>query len=71
MSVTAPVLVLMIVAAAACTSPEAGRVRGGGPGADPGNRSASVELHEGADPYYQTPHLLATPGTSGSPRAAR
>ena len=41
--------------AVACTSPEADRARGGGPGADPGNRDAIVELHEGAEPYHETP----------------
>lgn len=39
----------------ACTSPEARRTRGGGPGADVGNRSTVVEIHAGAQPYYQTP----------------
>lgn len=42
----------------ACASPEATRVRSGGPGADPGNRTATVELHQGADPYYRTPNLI-------------
>ena len=39
----------------ACDSPEAGRTRGGGPGADLGNRTADVEMHEGAQPYHDTP----------------
>jgi hypothetical protein len=39
----------------ACTSPEAGRTRGGGPGADIGNRGTVVIMHEGSQPYYQTP----------------
>jgi hypothetical protein len=39
----------------ACTSPEAERTRGGGPGADIGNRSSVVDMHEGSQPYYQTP----------------
>jgi hypothetical protein len=42
---------------AACTSPEATRVRAGGPGADVGNRSAVVRLHEGADPFWKTPRI--------------
>ena len=46
---------LVIVLVAACSSPEATRAREGGPGADVGNRTASVTLHEGADPYYGTP----------------
>jgi hypothetical protein len=40
---------------AACASPEAVRTRGGGPGADVGNRGAPVEIHAGAEPYYKTP----------------
>ncbi len=42
-------------ALAACTSPEAGRIRGGGPGADVGNRRPVVHMHQGALPYYKTP----------------
>jgi len=38
-----------------CVSPEASRVRGGGPGADLGNRSGNVRLHGGAKMYYHTP----------------
>ena len=44
-----------IIAAAACTSPEATRTRGGGPGADPGNRDGIVEIHQGAEPFHDTP----------------
>jgi hypothetical protein len=39
---------------AAC-SPEATRVRGGGPGGDIGNRSAPAEIHGRINPYYETP----------------
>ncbi|HWP35791.1 MAG TPA: hypothetical protein VNM66_09355 [Thermodesulfobacteriota bacterium] len=52
------VLVLLLIASgllAACSSPEASRVRGGGPGADVGNRDAQVEMHAGSKPYYNTP----------------
>ena len=38
-----------------CASPEADRERGGHPGADPGNRDAIVEIHEGSEPYHKTP----------------
>lgn len=48
-------LVLAASLATACASPEAARVRGGGPGADPGNRTAVVRMHAGAEPYYRTP----------------
>lgn len=50
----AAVLVLL----AGCTSPEAGRVRGGGPGADVGNRGKPVVMHEGSLPYAGTPVLV-------------
>ena len=47
---------LLAVGVAACaTSPEAGRSCGGGPGADPGNHGAVVQLHAGAKIYYKTP----------------
>ena len=39
----------------ACASPEAARTRGGGPGADPGNHGAVVQLHAGAKIYHKTP----------------
>ena len=39
----------------ACASPEATRTRGGGPGADPGNHGAVVQLHAGAKVYHKTP----------------
>ena len=41
--------------AACATSPEAARARGGGPGADPGNHGAVVQIHDGNDIYYKTP----------------
>lgn len=44
-----------LIGAAGCASPEAERERGGGPGADPGNRDVIVEIHEGAEPYHDTP----------------
>lgn len=51
-------LVLLAVACAAfagCASPETARSRGGGPGADIGNKSSDVRMHEGSDPYWKTP----------------
>jgi hypothetical protein len=55
---------LLFVAAlfclAACASPEATRTRGGGPGADPGNRGKIVRMHEGADPFQNTPKIIST-----------
>jgi len=50
------VLALVIAAATAgCTSPETLRTRGGGPGADVGNRPEVVRMHGGSRPYYKTP----------------
>jgi len=51
--------VAIAVAVAACTSPEATRMRAGGPGADPGNRRTVVRMHEGSQPYWRTPQRLA------------
>lgn len=48
-------LALAFVGLAACASPEAKRVRGGGPGADPGNYDPVTTLHAGAKMYYHTP----------------
>lgn len=45
-----------------CESPEAERTRGGGPGADAGNRGAVVLMHEGAQPFHETPHLIPMEG---------
>lgn len=53
-------LVTFVLAASACTSPEAARARGGDPGADVGNRGAEVKMHDGSQPYYETP--LRGPG---------
>jgi hypothetical protein len=44
----------------ACTSPETSRTRGGGPGADIGNRTEVVRMHEGADPFDKTPQIITT-----------
>jgi len=45
---------------AACASPETTRTRGGGPGADVGNRKGIVRMHEGARPFEDTPKLIDT-----------
>jgi hypothetical protein len=42
----------------ACTSPEARRTRGGGSGADVGNRPAHVEMHGGSDQFWKTPDRI-------------
>jgi len=43
-----------------CSSPETRRTRGGGPGADIGNRGEVVRMHEGSRPYEKTPRLIPT-----------
>ena len=43
---------------AGCTSPESKRTRGGGPGADVGNRPEHVKMHEGSQPFWQTPDRI-------------
>ena len=53
--------VIMLVAVlplGACVSPEASRVRGGGPGADPLNHAEIVKMHEGSSQYWKTPVLI-------------
>lgn len=54
------VVVAAALALAACGSPETGRVRGGGPGADVGNRGAEVQIHGELNPFQDTP--LKGPG---------
>jgi hypothetical protein len=49
-----------LLALTACDSPEAGRARGGGPGADIGNRGEQIQLHGVRDPFHKTP--LRSPG---------
>jgi hypothetical protein len=44
----------------ACASPETERTRGGGPGADVGNRGRVLRIHEGAEPFQKTPRLIST-----------
>lgn len=46
---------LIALSIAGCSSPEADRTRGSGAGADPGNRDPIVEIHQGAEPYHDTP----------------
>ena len=50
----------LCLALVGCTSPEATRARGTGPGADVGNRSEIVEMHEGSKPFYETPSIIPT-----------
>jgi hypothetical protein len=57
---TVTTLGAVFLSLAACPSPEATRTRGGGPGADIGNRKTIVQLHEGAKPFENTPKIIAT-----------
>jgi hypothetical protein len=41
-----------------CSSPEATRTRGGGPGADVGNRRDILLMHEGSLPFHETPSIV-------------
>jgi hypothetical protein len=46
---------------AACSSPETTRTRGGGPGADVGNRDKFVQMHEGSPlPDPESIHQAST-----------
>jgi len=53
-------LIALLLCVGGCASPEMTRTRGGGPGADPGNRDKIVRLHEGARPFEKTPKLIPT-----------
>lgn len=66
----AAMLLAAVALLTACPSPEAERVRGGGPGADTGNRDAVVEMHGGSVIYHKTPCLTSLPECSG-PMPAR
>ena len=54
-----------LVVGTACARPEAERVRGGGPGADIGNRDGKIEMHEGSVIYHSTPCLTTLPECDG------
>lgn len=60
-------LLAAAIAFAACTSPESTRTRGGGPGADKGNRGEFVLMHEGSKPYAGTPQLHGVDAPSIAP----
>lgn len=60
-------LLAALTTIAGCTSPEAARTRGGGPGADRGNRQAIVKMHEGSSPYWKTPVVIPSQGAPLEP----
>jgi hypothetical protein len=59
MKIALRLLLIGCLGVASCGSPEAKRTRGGGPGADVGNRSKKVEMHEGSRPFWKTPERIA------------
>jgi hypothetical protein len=62
------VLLLAALATAACDSPEKTRTRGGGAGADVGNRPAKhVRMHEGSNQFWRTPDRIPVEGPSLEP----
>jgi hypothetical protein len=59
------VLLLVPLAALGCESPEASRTRGGGAGADVGNRPANdVQMHAGSNQFWRTPGRIPVDGPS-------
>jgi hypothetical protein len=65
MTVRLATAVAAVVILGACASPEATRVRGGGAGADVGNRNADLQMHEGSVIYANTPCLTTLPECTG------
>jgi hypothetical protein len=61
-----PIIALLLYLAG-CASPELTRTRGGGPGADIGNRDKFVQMHEGAKPFEKTPKIIPTKHPSLDP----
>jgi hypothetical protein len=53
---------VVCAALSGCASPEAVRQRGGGPGADVGNRPAQVKMHEGSRQYWETKVVIPGDG---------
>ena len=60
MSLAVITLMAFFLCLAGCASPERTRTRGGGPGADMGNRDKFVQMHEGAKPFEKTPKIIPT-----------
>lgn len=65
------VVLLMSIAAVGCESPERHRTRGGGPGADVGNRGPTVRMHEGSQPFWKTPTVPVQHPSLDSAQQAR
>lgn len=58
MTLKATAVMAFLLFVVGCTSPEATRTRGGGPGADVGNRGSILDMHEGSKPFWKTPDLI-------------
>jgi hypothetical protein len=52
---SALLLVILALGLGGCSSPEAARARGGGPGADVGNVKNPIEFHGEKDMFNKTP----------------
>lgn len=54
------ILLAAVASLVACASPEATRTRGAGAktGADVGNWSEALQMHEGSKPYWETARLI-------------
>ena len=61
------VIAFVALATAGCASPEATRTRGGGAGADIGNRPATIRMHEGSRQYWKTPVMIRGDGPPLAP----
>jgi hypothetical protein len=66
-SLAAIALIVLFLFIVACVSPETTRIRGGGPGADVGNRDKFVQMHEGSRPFEKTPKIISTKHPSLAP----
>ena len=62
MNLTPITLVAFSLYLIGCASPETKRMRGGGPGADVGNRDKFVQMHEGSKPFEKTPKIIPAQG---------
>ena len=60
MRVTLLTLLAVAFLCVACESPETMRTRGGGAGADVGNRTQVIQMHEGSRPFDKTPQIINT-----------
>jgi hypothetical protein len=66
-SLAAITVALLVFSVAACASPETTRVRGAGPGADVGNRTKTLQMHEGSRPFENTPIIIPAKHPSLAP----